>query len=351
MSVSRRKFLKIIGAAGVGATVGTKAKASPTQVFEGYPEAFSVLHDATLCVGCRSCEAACNKVNQLPEPKKPFTDLSVLETERRTDDKAFTVVNKYNAGGKTFFRKNQCNHCLEPACASACIVGAFSKSPTGAVVYDESVCIGCRYCIIACPFYIPCYEYNDPLTPRIRKCTMCHPRLKEGKLPGCVEICPTEALTFGHRDDLLKIARERFEKYPGRYVDHIYGEHEMGGTSWLYISAVPFSEIGMREDLGVKPAPELTKGALAAVPIVVGLWPVFLTGMYAMSKRKEKIAKEEAREAVKNALAVSDAATEKRIEKLLADKDKEKEVQINVAVKKALDDLKKKEQEKDSKES
>jgi len=169
-------------------------------------------------------------------------------------------------------------------------VKAFSKTPEGAVSYDASVCVGCRYCMVACPFEIPTYEYNDAFSPRVVKCTLCHPRILKGQLPGCVEACPKEALTFGKREDLLMIARERIRKYPDRYVDHIYGEHEMGGTSWLYLSNVPFEKIGMREDLGITPAPQLTAGALGAVPIVVGLWPVLLTGIYAMSKRKEKIA-------------------------------------------------------------
>ena len=72
------------------------------------------------------------------------------------------------------------------------------------------------------------------------KCTLCYPRIIKGLLPGCVEACPTEALTFGRREDLLSIGRERIRKFPDRYVDRIYGENEMGGTSWLYLSAVPF---------------------------------------------------------------------------------------------------------------
>jgi Fe-S-cluster-containing dehydrogenase component len=277
-------------------TIGKPAAAATGKHFTGYPNSFAILHDTTLCVGCRTCEAACNKVNDLPPPDKPFTDLSVLEARRRTTTKAFTVVNKYNNKEKSkspVFFKKQCNHCLEPACASVCFVSAFTKTKTGAVIYDSSVCVGCRYCMIACPFEIPTYEYDQVLTPRIRKCTMCHPRVIEGKLPGCVEACPMEALSFGKREDMIKIARERFRKYPDRYVDHIYGEHEMGGTSWLYISGTPFKELGMREDLGVTPAPQLTAGALSSVPIIAGLWPVLLAGLYAVSKRKEKIAQTE----------------------------------------------------------
>jgi len=295
MSISRRRFLRWLGAAGIGSTIGKSAFAAGNKHFEGYPESYGILHDITQCVGCRSCEAACNKVNKLPVPDRPFRELSVLNEKRRTTATAYTVVNKYEVPGKKapLFRKSQCNHCLEPACASACFVKAFKKTETGAVTYDPSVCVGCRYCMIACPFEIPAYLYDEPLAPRIMKCTMCYPRLMQGQLPACVEACPKEALTFGKREDLINIARERFRKYPGRYIDHIYGETEMGGTAWLYISSVPFSEIGMREDLGVTPAPELTAGALSAVPVVVGLWPVLLMGIYAISKRKEVIFQQE----------------------------------------------------------
>jgi formate dehydrogenase iron-sulfur subunit len=294
----------LMGAAGLTAA-GSRKGLATTRHFGGYPGSLAVLHDITLCIGCRSCEAGCNKVNQLPPPEAPFTDLSVLEKKRRTTAKSYTVVNKAafsNEAKKAIFFKTQCNHCLEPACASACFVRAFTKTKQGSVIYDESVCVGCRYCMIACPFEIPTYEYNEPLSPRIMKCTFCHPRVTQGLLPGCVEACPTEALSFGKREDMLHLARERIRKYPGRYVDHVYGEHEMGGTSWLYLSGVPFRDLGMREDLGTTPAPELTSGALATVPMVVALWPVLLTGIYAISKRKEKISKREKEEAIQKAV-------------------------------------------------
>ncbi len=103
------------------------------------------------------------------------------------------------------------------------------------------------------------------------KCTLCNPQITSGKLtvPGCVGACPVEALVYGKRDDLIQIARERFSTFPGRYLKHIYGEHEMGGTNWLYISGVPFAALGMREDLGITPAPELTSGPWPRCP----WWP------------------------------------------------------------------------------
>ncbi|MBU1056170.1 MAG: 4Fe-4S dicluster domain-containing protein [Proteobacteria bacterium] len=334
--MSRRKFLGWIGAAGIGSTVGKSALASGNKHFEGYPGSFGVLHDISRCVGCRSCEAACNKVNDLPVPDKAFTDISVLDEKRRTTSKAYTVVNRYDVAGKKepVFRKNQCNHCLEPACASVCFVRAFKKTPTGAVTYDPNVCVGCRYCMIACPFEIPAYEYNKALEPRVMKCTMCYPRISKGQLPGCVEACPVEALTFGKREDLLMIARERIRKYPDRYINHIYGETEMGGTNWLYISGVAFSDIGMREDLGVTPAPELTSGALAAVPVVAGLWPVLLMGIYAISKRKESISQQEIEDAVR---AVSDKA-DSELAQALAKARKEQEAAVRKEVRKALEE-------------
>lgn len=338
MSISRRKFLGWMGAAGASTLVGKTAQAAANKQFPGYPDSHGVLYDSVRCIGCRKCEAACNKVNELPAPEKPFDDLKVMDQNRRTSAHAFTVVNQYTPNGAKapVFRKIQCNHCLEPACASACFVQAFKKSESGAVSYDASLCVGCRYCMVACPFEIPAYEYDKALTPRVVKCTMCQPRIEKGLLPGCVESCPTEALTYGKRSDLLKIARDRIHNFPNKYVDHIYGEKEMGGTSWLYLSGVPFKELGMREDLGTKAAGELTAGALGAVPIVVGLWPVLLTGIYAVSKRKEKIAKEEREEAVATAIEETQAAADKKMTAAQEKAEKEKAAAVEKAVKQAL---------------
>jgi Fe-S-cluster-containing dehydrogenase component len=163
-------------AAGVAVTVPSVGRAHKD--FGGYPDAGGVLHDTTLCIGCRRCEKACNEVNDLPAPETPFDDESVFEQRRRTDDKTYTVVNRYEVEGREspVFRKFQCNHCQEPACMSACFVNAYTKTPEGAVEYDPSVCVGCRYCLVACPFYVPTYEYNEALEPKVMKCTLCRPR-------------------------------------------------------------------------------------------------------------------------------------------------------------------------------
>ena len=355
MSITRRKFLGWMGAASVGATIGKRqAQAASGKEFSGYPESFGVLHDETRCVGCRECEQACNKVNELPQPEKPFKDESVLNEKRRPEEDSYTVVNKYETSSGTRFRKIQCNHCLEPACASVCFVTAFSKQPSGAVVYDPDVCVGCRYCMMACPFEVPAYQYDDAFTPEVVKCTLCAPRLEKGLLPGCVEVCPKEALTFGKRDDLIRIAKERIRKNPDRYVDHIYGEKEMGGTSWMYISGVPFEEIGMREDLGNTAALNLTSGALHVVPMVVALWPVFLTGMYGMTKRREKITDKEKADAVAKAVDETETKAANELSAAMEKAKKEKEnalKQAEAKKEKAIEDALAKAAEEAAKEA
>jgi Fe-S-cluster-containing dehydrogenase component len=178
-------------------------------------------------------------------------------------------------------------HCKEPACASACFVGAFKKTPEGAVVYNASVCVGCRYCMVACPFGIPAYEYDNTFSPEVTKCTMCYERIKEGLSTACAEACPTGAIQFGKREDLIKVARQRIQSYPERYVDHIYGEHEAGGTAWLYLAGVEFAELDLPSEIQDTPYGELTRGFLSAVPLVLVLWPALLGGFYMLTKRSK----------------------------------------------------------------
>jgi hypothetical protein len=160
-----------------------------------------------------------------------------------------------------------------------------------------------------------------------------------------VDICPREALVFGKRKDLLKLAWKRINKNPDQYIEHVYGEFEMGGTSWLYLSGTPFENIGMREDLGVTPAPQFTAGALGTVPIVVGLWPVLLTGVYAISKRKEKIAEQEKVDAVQATKTLAKDEMDNALSKLKDKMTKEKETAIQNEVKKALQEAVKKAEE------
>ena len=189
MELTRRHFFRWVGAAGAGMTVST----SPAGAWESKApsDPFGCLVDLTRCIGCRKCEHACAEVNGLPRPERPDCQCTIFEKKRRPDDKAYTVVNRYFTGKMDrfdkpdpVFAKVQCMHCQDPACVSACIVGALTKNETGAVRYDVTKCIGCRYCMVACPFEIPAYEYHNPVTPKVMKCTFCYDRIsKEGGLP------------------------------------------------------------------------------------------------------------------------------------------------------------------------
>jgi len=258
-------------------------------------QSLGVLVDTTLCVGCRACELACNEINvDLPiRPEGYFKDTSVFERRRRMDASAFTVVNRYQPepSGAPVYVKFQCMHCLNAACVSACLVSALTRDATGAVVYDENKCIGCRYCMAACPFQVPAYEYTSVLTPRVRKCTFCfNTRLANGEIPACVAACPMRVMSFGLRDDLITLGRERIRKNPGRYVQHIYGEQEAGGTAWMYLTPVPFEQLDLPR-LGYHPLPGYTE------PIQHALFKWFLPplGLFAAlagamwyNKRKTK---------------------------------------------------------------
>jgi len=294
--MNRRAFLGTVAAIGGTAMVGSGTLARASSDFPGYPNSYGLLTDFTLCVGCRSCEAACNRENGLPEPQKPFDDVSVFEQTRRPDAHAYTVVNRYeNPKDKNLpiYRKVQCNHCKEPACASACPIHAYNKTPEGAVMYNEDLCFGCRYCMIACPFYVPAYDYESALQPKIVKCTMCYEtRVKHGKVTACAEACPAGAITFGKRDDLIKIARKRIEKDPDKYIDHIYGEHEAGGTNWIYLSGVPFEQLGFPANVPDKPPIELTKGFLSSVPLVFTIWPALFGMCYAAVRHQDDVCNE-----------------------------------------------------------
>ena len=299
--LNRRNFLKGSIASGVMASFVSKSTTSSAREFEGYDEAMGVLVDLCRCVGCRSCEAACNKEQELPPPEVPFDDYSVFDEhrhgglKRRTSEGVYTVVNRYEVEhcDHPLYRKFQCNHCQEPACLTSCFVNAYTKTPEGAVMYDPKVCVGCRTCMIACPFYVPAYSYSSVLNPIVQKCIMCYPtRLKFGKPPACVEACHTEALTFGHRTSVLTFARERIRQHPEKYVKHIYGEKEVGGTSWLYVSPVPFKDLGFDMNLGHVPIIDYVKSFLAIVPMVLCIWPALFAGFHRLANRKDGLEKE-----------------------------------------------------------
>jgi Fe-S-cluster-containing dehydrogenase component len=288
MNVNRRRLLQAAGAAGAATLAGRALSSVPRGAAA---DAAGVLVDTTRCVGCRACEAACSEANALAAPEMPG-DEAVFAPRRRTDPEHLTVVNKATVkspSGEDRFAKTQCMHCVSPACASGCVVKALEKTPAGPVVYHEDRCLGCRYCMIVCPFGVPKYEYAKAV-PLVRKCTFCAARQAKGLPPACADACPSGALTFGRRADLLEEAKTRIYRNPNQYVHEIYGEDEAGGTSWLYISDVPFASLALPQDVAKKSYPEMADTALSAIPLVVTLWPPLLMGLYTFSKRRDDVA-------------------------------------------------------------
>lgn len=290
MRLTRRGFLKVAGvAAGTGlACAATARAAGPAPVDAGLP---GVLVDTTRCAGCRACEGACAEANKNPAPDAA-ADMSL---RRDTSQHVFTVINQAEGpAGQPRFGKKQCMHCLAPACGSACPVRAMDKLPSGPVVYDASKCMGCRYCMVACAFDIPKYEY-ERAAPRVRKCGFCSERLAAGLEPACTSVCPTGALTFGKRTALLEEAKRRIYAEGSTYLRRVYGEHEAGGTSWLYISDIPFEKLALATGMPERPYSELVAGALGAPPFIMTLWPPLLMGLYAFSKRRDEVEEQEDR--------------------------------------------------------
>jgi len=248
------------------------------------------LIDITECVGCGSCYEACKEQNHLPQTSDdPIKD--------SLSDKTYTIVEQRG----DYFVRRMCQHCEDPTCVSVCPVGAFTKTEVGAVLYDESKCLGCRYCMQACPFQIPRYEWGS-LKPRVQKCIMCYDRVKNGELPACAEACPTGATLFGDRDEMIAIAKQRLAENPDKYYQHIYGLEEVGGTSVLYLSPVPFEELGFNTKLLKTALPNFTHEALAKIPTLVTVGGVLLTGFYWLTNRKNEIAREKFEEQKKQNL-------------------------------------------------
>lgn len=242
----------------------------------------AILTDITKCVGCLECVAACKEVNGLALDHPRIWQKNDGLSARNWTSILGTPDNHYV--------RKQCRHCLEPACASACPVGALQKTELGAIVYDSGKCLGCRYCMMACPYGIPRYDWDLPV-PYIRKCTLCYSRVKEGKQPGCTSACPVEATIFGERDELIALARERINANPGKYINKIWGEYDVGGTSVMYISDIDLGFLSYRPDLGPEPLPSTTEMAMESVPFAfVGMGAV-MYGINWIIKRRMDLGK------------------------------------------------------------
>jgi formate dehydrogenase iron-sulfur subunit len=242
----------------------------------------AILTDITKCIGCNECVAACTETNGLgKEIAYRWRSNDGLSSERFT-----SILRK-----KGYHVRKQCRHCLEPACVSACPVGALKKTPEGAVVYDDTRCLGCRYCMMACPFGIPRYLWSSPV-PYVRKCTMCYTtRLQQGQQPACTEACPEEATIFGERDALLEEAHRRISDKPQLYLPKVFGESEVGGTAVLYLSPIALDFLSLGKPLDDRPMPDRTALAMAAVPPAFLGMGALMGGIYWVIERRRRLRK------------------------------------------------------------
>lgn len=289
MSINRRNFLKV-SAISMGTFMGSSKIVSASSGKDDFSQTYSMLNDSTKCIGCRACQSAC----------KNYRGFSVTGEDKKHDmplelnAKNLTLIKLYKEGDKFSFVKRQCMHCNDPACVSACPVSALVKQDNGVVTYDKDKCIGCRYCMMACPFDVPTFEYNKTF-PVIMKCDFCKELLAEGKTTECARVCPTGAITFGKREEMLKEAKRRIKSEPDKYINHIYGEKEVGGTSVLYLSSVPFEKLGL-QTFDYEPVPDMAES------IQHGIFKYFIPpvalygalGIYSLiSKKKDHPGREE----------------------------------------------------------
>lgn len=289
MNLSRREWFKGLSAAGLAAAVTPSARAREAKTV--HPEDVGVLYDSTRCVGCRACTTRCKEVNGLP--------LDVVKTDgvayNAPEDLSASnksILKLYKDGNTEAFVKRQCMHCADPACVSVCMAGALHKTQNGIVAYNKNVCVGCRYCQIACAFDVPKFTWNEPL-PLIVKCEMCRHR-PEG--PACCEVCPRGAMISGTMGGITEEAHRRINDAPDRYDPKVYGEHDGGGLHALYLTgkSVSFENLGL-PDLPDHPIPEtsetvqhtLYKGFVAPA----ALFGLFTFAQYFNERRRQEAEK------------------------------------------------------------
>jgi Fe-S-cluster-containing dehydrogenase component len=273
--MKRRDFLKAsLGGAALAGTGAANARGN----LQPADEAVGMLFDSTLCIGCKACVSKCKEVNDMPPT--PLGAENQWDAARDLSAQTLNVIKVYSEGeGKLkdavedgyAFEKRSCMHCVDPGCVSVCPVTAMRRNPkTGIVTHHPDACIGCRTCMVGCPYNVPQFDYDNPFG-QIHKCQMCNQagveRIDKGQMTGCAEVCPTGATLFGSRKALLEEAKRRMALKPGEsynyprgdvrqpdshqekqaptYQSHIWGEKEAGGTNVMHISSIPFDKLGM----------------------------------------------------------------------------------------------------------
>jgi Fe-S-cluster-containing dehydrogenase component len=293
MATDRRSLLKGIAAA--GATMALQPTPAQARARRAAPaDAVGLLYDTTLCIGCKACVVACKEANGMPADTTTFGD-GLYDAPLDLNERTRNVIQLYQSGDRRSYVKRQCMHCVDPACVGACMLGALQKREWGAVTWDGTKCIGCRYCQMACPFNVPKFEWSKA-APKIVKCELCSHRLKEGKQPACSEACPRGAVIYGKYEELLLEAHRRLEATPDKYVPKVYGERELGGTQVLYLSHVPFEDLGFRF-AGDEPVPEVQQTVQHGVyqGFIAPLALYALLGAVAFRNRKQSAGEEEKR--------------------------------------------------------
>lgn len=240
-------------------------------------EGYGILIDTTMCIACYSCEQACAERWGFPQ-----SDAHALSSTKNT---AVLTVNDVNV-------PRMCMHCEEPTCASVCPVGAFTKTKEGPVVYDPDKCMGCRYCLQACPFDVPRYQWNSP-NPKVTKCDMCRDRILRGEPTACAAACPTGARMFGKLEDNIAEAKKRVREHPETYYQEIYGIREAGGTSTIYLAPKSFDQLGLRTGLPDQPMPNFTWQVMSKIPNYVGWVGTLLGGIWWITNRRTEVSRYE----------------------------------------------------------
>jgi Fe-S-cluster-containing dehydrogenase component len=310
MTHSRRSFLRkaVTGGAGAAAAACAAVTVAPKEAEAAAfvrppkqlpPDAVGLLYDSTLCIGCKACVKACKDANGMPldisKAQKGWNE-GLWDSPTELSAKTLNVIKAYNHGTSEnkdhaengfAFLKRQCYHCVDPSCVSVCPVTAMQKNPqTGIVTHNPDACIGCRYCVLSCPFGVPKYDYNDKYG-EIKKCQLCQHKLAKNELPGCVDVCPTGATLFGRTEDLRNEAHRRQALKPGdrthfprgdlagkvggarpghdatvqvAYQPTVYGETELGGTQSMTLAAVPYEKLNLPTKVPADGFPTLSEG-------------------------------------------------------------------------------------------